>query len=48
MDRCIKCKSEDLDYRSNYEWGEEWNPNKNDNIVKCNNCDYEKEEKCKN
>tara|TARA_R110001606_G_scaffold50296_1_gene126063 strand:- start:31 stop:195 length:165 start_codon:yes stop_codon:yes gene_type:complete len=44
MSKCKKCKSDNLDFRSNYEWGEEWNPKKEDNIILCNDCGYEEDD----
>jgi|TARA_R110000803_G_scaffold19679_1_gene51346 hypothetical protein len=41
FDKCEKCKSDNLDFRSNYEWGEDWDPKKVDNIILCNDCGYE-------
>ena len=40
-DKCEKCGSKNLDYRSNHEWGEEWNEDNEDNIIQCNDCDNE-------
>jgi len=41
MAKCEKCGSKNLDYRSNHEWGEEWNEDNEDNIIQCNDCDNE-------
>ena len=44
MTKCEKCGSKNLDYRSNYEWGEEYNEDNEDNIIQCNNCNNEWED----
>jgi|5_EtaG_2_1085323.scaffolds.fasta_scaffold135120_3 DNA-directed RNA polymerase subunit RPC12/RpoP len=41
---CKKCGSKNLDYRSNYEWGEEYNEDNEDNIIQCDDCNNEWEE----
>ncbi len=44
MIKCKKCRSDNLDFRSNYEWGGEWNPEKEDNIIVCDDCGYEEDD----
>ena len=41
MTKCEKCGSKNLDYRSNYEWGEEYNEDNEDNIIQCDDCNNE-------
>ena len=41
MTKCEKCGSKNLDYKSNYEWGEEHNEDNEDNIIQCDDCNNE-------
>ena len=38
---CSKCKSNNITYRINYDIGEEWNKEKDDNLIHCLDCDHE-------
>ena len=44
IDGCVECGSHNLDFRSNYEWGEEHDPDREDNVVQCEDCGHEEED----
>jgi len=38
---CSKCNSNDITYRINYDFGEEWDEDRDDNLIHCHTCGHE-------
>ena len=38
---CSKCNSNDITYRINYDFGEEWDEDRDDNLIHCLSCGHE-------
>ena len=41
MNKCSKCNSSNITYRINYDFGEEWNEDRDNNVIYCLDCGHE-------
>ena len=41
MNKCSKCNSSNITHRINYDFGEEWDKDRDDNVIHCLDCGHE-------
>jgi DNA-directed RNA polymerase subunit RPC12/RpoP len=41
MNKCSKCNSSNITYRINYDFGEKWDEDRDDNVIHCLDCGHE-------